>query len=211
MVMTKTSVVSDEDLLYMSIKGDEGAFVDLFRRRRLAIFRFALQMTGSEASAEDVTQEVFLALLSSAGRFDPNKGSLISFLYGIARNQVFRRLERDRPFLPLNSEDSDNAGELGRGLPGLVDEVDPLSDLTRIELIEAVRLAVLALPQHYREVVILCDLHELSYAETAEALGCAVGTVRSRLNRARALLVEKLRTRVDTCAETNNGFLRSRV
>jgi RNA polymerase sigma-70 factor (ECF subfamily) len=60
-------------------------------------------------------------------------------------------------------------------------------------MIASVRQAVLALPPHYREVVVLCDLHEMSYADAAEALGCAVGTVRSRLHRARALLVEKLR------------------
>jgi RNA polymerase sigma-70 factor (ECF subfamily) len=73
-----------------------------------------------------------------------------------------------------------------------VSDVDPLRDLTRDETIKAVQQAVLALPQHYREVVVLCDLHELSYAETAEIVGCAVGTVRSRLHRARGLLIEKL-------------------
>jgi RNA polymerase sigma-70 factor (ECF subfamily) len=52
---------------------------------------------------------------------------------------------------------------------------------------------VLALPAHYREVVVLCELHEMSYAEAATTLGCAVGTVRSRLHRARGLLVERLR------------------
>src|SRR5262249_6661323 len=74
----------------------------------------------------------------------------------------------------------------------LVTPADPLGDLTRTEMIEAVRSAILALPTHYREVVILCELHEMSYGEAAEVIGCAVGTIRSRLHRARALLVEKL-------------------
>lgn len=60
-------------------------------------------------------------------------------------------------------------------------------------MVETVRNAVLALPAHYREVIVLCELNELSYADAAAAIGCAVGTVRSRLHRARALLVEKLR------------------
>ena len=89
---------------------------------------------------------------------------------------------------------------------------DPLDELTRSELIEGVRQAVLALPQHYRETVVLCDLHELSYQETAAVLGCAVGTVRSRLHRARALLVERLRSRVEPDTHSlSAGIVRSMV
>ncbi len=196
----KATSMSDEDLLQLMIGGDEDAFVLLFRKRQGAIYRFALQMTGSEATAEDVTQEVFMALLRSASRFDPERGPLLSFLYGIARNQVLRRLERDRPFLPLESEESDGDDAIGP-----VENRDPLVDLTRNELIDGVRQAVLTLPQHYREAVVLCDLHEMSYAETAEVLGCAVGTVRSRLHRARAILVERLRSRVEPDADSINA------
>jgi RNA polymerase sigma-70 factor (ECF subfamily) len=74
----------------------------------------------------------------------------------------------------------------------LIAQTDPLADLTRDEMVEAVRRAVLALPAHYREVVLLCYLHELSYAEAADVIGCELGTVRSRLHRARALLAERL-------------------
>jgi RNA polymerase sigma-70 factor (ECF subfamily) len=72
-------------------------------------------------------------------------------------------------------------------------DASPLDDLTRIETIEAVRKAVVSLPERYREVVVLCELQEMSYGEAAEVLGCAIGTVRSRLHRARALLLNKLR------------------
>ncbi len=71
-------------------------------------------------------------------------------------------------------------------------EANPLADLTRAEGLEALRRAVLSLPLGYREAVVACDLQELTYAEAAEALGCAVGTVRSRLFRGRALLASKL-------------------
>ena len=70
---------------------------------------------------------------------------------------------------------------------------DPLLDLTHREGIEALRRAVQALPRRYREVVVLCDLEEVDYADAAIALGCPIGTVRSRLHRARALLLEKLK------------------
>jgi len=67
-----------------------------------------------------------------------------------------------------------------------------LGDLTRGEGVESLRKAILALPPHYREVVVLCDLNEMDYAGAAEILGCAVGTVRSRLHRARELILKKL-------------------
>jgi RNA polymerase sigma-70 factor (ECF subfamily) len=111
-------------------------------------------------------------------------------MYGMARNHVLRRLERERLFVPFaDAEQEQESAATAR----LIAETDPLADLTRNEMIEAVRGAVLALPAHYRETVVLCDLHEMSYAEAAEVVGCAVGTIRSRLHRARALLVEKLR------------------
>ena len=88
------------------------------------------------------------------------------------------------------SEAPDNGGLSSQVL---VTTVGPLDEMSRTEAIEAVRRAVLTLPERYREVVVLCDLQEMSYAETAEILGCAIGTVRSRLHRARALLIEKLR------------------
>jgi len=78
-------------------------------------------------------------------------------------------------------------------LPELAVEDDPLLDLTHREGLEALRRAVQALPQRYREVVVLCDLEEVDYADAAIALGCPIGTVRSRLHRARALLLDKLK------------------
>jgi RNA polymerase sigma-70 factor, ECF subfamily len=198
---TDLTQLPDSELLQRASAGDEAAFVTLYRRRQGNVYRFALRMSGSEAVAEDVTQEVFLALLREAARYDATRSSLASYLFGIARNQVLRRLERERSYTPLPEYEDEEAGTLQA-----VD--NPLGDLTRQEMIEAVRQAVLALPPHYREVVVLCDLRELSYLETAEALGCAVGTVRSRLHRARALLGEKLRSLQpqQQSAKTKNEF-----
>jgi RNA polymerase sigma-70 factor (ECF subfamily) len=184
------STTSDEDLLRLVSTGDETAFTALYRRRQGAIYRFALHMSGSESVAEDVTQEVFIALMRQGDRYDPLKGSLSAYLYGIARNHVLRHLERERSLVPI-TERTDEEESSTHG--AFIVDGDPLGDLTRNEMIEAVRQSVLALPAHYRETVVLCDLHEMSYEEAAAALDCAVGTVRSRLHRARALLVERLR------------------
>ncbi|MEO6725758.1 MAG: RNA polymerase sigma factor [Blastocatellia bacterium] len=183
---------SDTDLLEMLRVGDESAFVALYRRRQSGIYRFALRMSGSESIAEDVTQEVFMHLMRGNGNFDATRGSIQSYLFGIARNQVLRRIERERAYFPITQDDEDTSPAIANS-KCLIATHDPLGDLTRRETIDSVRQAVLALPAHYREVVVLCDLHEMSYQEAAEVLGCAIGTVRSRLHRARAILVERLR------------------
>lgn len=178
---------SDVDLLRRMMAGEEDAFAELYKRRQAGVYRFALQMSGSPEIAEDVTQEVFMVLMRTADRFDPERGSLAAYLYGIARNYVLRRLEQDRAFIPIM--DSIEEGTA----PGMIAEGDPLDDLTRGETIQSLRDSILTLPPHYREVIVLCELHEMSYLEAASVVGCAVGTVRSRLHRARGLLLERLR------------------
>jgi RNA polymerase sigma-70 factor (ECF subfamily) len=177
--------ISDEELLARATDRDEEAFTALYRRRQAGIYRFALQMTGRRAVAEEVTQEVFLTLIREGNGFDASRGAVASYLYGVARNHVLRRLEREKAYVAIDGE-----AERDWTAPA-----DTLGDLTRGETIESVRRAVLALPASFREVVVLCDLQELSYADAASALGCAIGTVRSRLHRARAMLVEKLRAK----------------
>jgi RNA polymerase sigma-70 factor, ECF subfamily len=202
--MTKATELTDEGLLRRMIAGDEDAFTLLYRRRHPAIYRFALHMTGNPSVAEDVTQEVFVTLIRDTKRFDPARGSLGGFLFGIARNHLRKRWEQDRRLVPLG-DDSESSGEIGangaesvratlgngnghgHGLPTPRDEFASLETVTRV------RQAISTLPGNYREVVVLCELQEMSYEEAASALGCPVGTVRSRLHRARAILIEKLR------------------
>lgn len=191
-IMTLKTTPSDLDLLRLSMAGGEEAFAELYRRRQGGVYRFALQMSGSPEIAEDVTQEVFIVLIRTAERYDPDRGSLSAYLYGIARNYVLRKIEQDRPFIQLMEPADDGATH-----PAMISEADPLGELTRNESIKSLREAILALPAHYREVIVLCELHEMSYLEAADVVGCAVGTVRSRLHRGRALLVEKLRAARD--------------
>jgi RNA polymerase sigma-70 factor (ECF subfamily) len=184
--MAQYSSQTDDELLFRLRNGDEQAFAALYRRRQGAIYRFAVHMSGSPAAAEDIAQEVFMALLREECGYDRERGTLSGYLFGIARKLVLRNLERGRADVPLDAESDESAPrELA-----VID--DPLAGLTRHEAIEALRRAVEALPRRYREVVVLCDLEELDYAEAAVALGCPIGTVRSRMHRARALLLEKL-------------------
>ena len=176
---------TDDELLLRMHRGDEQAFVVLYRRRQGAIYRFALHMTGSAAAAEDITQEVFLALIREECGYDPARGSLAGYLFGIARKLVLRFCERGRSDLSWDLDAEDSPAELA-----VID--DPLAVLTRRERVESLWRAVMALPRRYREVVILCDLEEVDYADAAAVLGCPIGTVRSRLHRARAHLLEKL-------------------
>jgi len=193
--MTAETELSDADLLELMNAGNEEGLTALYRRRARDIHGFALHMCGSQAMADDVTQEVFMALIRERRSYDPQKGSLHAFLLGVARNHVLRRLRRERFYVSIEESAEERTAASG-----------PLENYAKGETIESVRSAILTLPERYREVVVLCDLQELSYQETAEGLGCAVGTVRSRLHRARALLIEKLRpSREDETAEVKSA------
>lgn len=179
---------TDADLVRLMLAGNEDAFAQIYRRRQGSVYRFVVQMCGSRSVAEDVTQDVFIFLMREGRAFDAGKGSLNGFLIGVARNLVLRRLRGDQALVSI-ADDSEE--EPGFNQPAL--DQNPLEEITRSETIENVRRAILSLPPKYREVVVLFELQELSYVETAEVLGCAIGTVRSRLHRARTLLLEKLR------------------
>lgn len=180
--MTNLTQTSDETLLRRSAAGDEEAFVALYRRRQAGVYRFALHMSGCAAVAEEVTQEVFVAVIRDGKRFDESRGTAVSYLFGVARNHVLKLLERNRACVGLGDDSVEQT----------TTSDDVLADLTRAEAIENVRQAVLQLPPVYREALVLCDLEELSYAEAADTLQVPVGTVRSRIARGRAILAQKL-------------------
>ena len=177
-------MLPDEELLSRIAAGDVDAMAALFRRRQGNVYRFALHLTGSPSAADDVTQDVFIAVIRDAHRFEPGRAAVAAWLCGIARNFVRRRLTLDRGMASLDDEDA------GDAVPAVT--ADPLEDLTSAERVEALRRSVLSLPLRYREAVVLCDLQEMSYVDAAQALGCPVGTVRSRLNRGRTLLTQKM-------------------
>ena len=179
---------SEFKLLEQSMQGNEDAFLLLYNRLKEPLFRYAFYMTMSKAAAEEVTQDAFLVLLKNGHRFKPDKGDLIGFAFGITRNliQRFKKSQRLSEELPgdeaLDKLSSDRA------------EITDVSAQTiRNQDVETIRIAIRSLPDHYRQVVVLCDLCELTYSDVASRLQCPVGTIRSRLNRAHTLLAGKLR------------------
>ncbi|HEU4939243.1 MAG TPA: RNA polymerase sigma factor [Vicinamibacterales bacterium] len=186
---------TDEQLLARIAARDATALSVLFRRRQPDVYRVAMLMTGSAAAAEDVTQDVFLAVMHDASRFESGRASVTAWLCGIARNHARRRLDCDRRMRPLPDQSEPLPGEAAI-------EADPLREMSNAEQIERLRRAVLTLPVRYREAVVLCDLQELSYADAATALECSIGTVRSRLHRGRQLLTAKMHAHDEAQAVT---------
>jgi RNA polymerase sigma-70 factor (ECF subfamily) len=183
--MTDTVSSAQQDELVARIaSGDRDAFAELYRDCRPDVFRFALHMSGAAALAEDIVQDVFLAVIESAGRYQPGRSGVKPWLLGIASNHV-RRWRHARVFLPLPGEDSRDGRRMTTA-------PDPVGDLTRRQHEAALSRAILDLPVRYREAVVLCEIEELSYEAAAAALGCAIGTIRSRLHRGRALLARAL-------------------
>ena len=169
--------LSDEELYRLMRKGNQLAFAQLYERRQPAIYRYALHMSGSHAAGEEIANEVFVRLMGPSAGFDERRGSLEAYLFGVARNlvQVLRRKGRVE-------EQQDQAIEH-----------DLVGDLIKKEMVAALYAAMDALPDRYRDVVVLCELEERSYAEAARLLACPVGTIRSRLHRARLFLAARLK------------------
>jgi RNA polymerase sigma-70 factor, ECF subfamily len=178
----KTDRIPDDELVRRTAAGDADAFGALYQRRRPDVYKFALHMTADGGVAEDVVQDAFMTVMREAGRFEPGRGAVTAWLCGIAKNHLRQRLARDRRLEPLAHDDE----------PEAVTPANVLGEIIRAEQVESLRRAILLLPLRYREIVVLCDLQELSYQDAADALSCAVGTVRSRLHRGRALLASKL-------------------
>jgi len=190
--MSDGAAASDGDLMRRTAAGDRDAFAALYRTHHAAVYRFARLMTGSNAIAEDVVQDVFLALMRDASRYDPSRASLTTYLYGSARHHTRRRLFRDRLFVTLDEDAADLCVHEGSG--HAADELARQRDVLHL------RRAIVRLPARYREVIVLCDLQDVSYVDAARTIGCALGTVRSRLHRARQLLATKMH-RGRACAE----------
>ena len=184
--MQSMSEVDDVGLLERARRGDTEAFSRLFALHQRAIFRYGSHMCGPDAG-DDIVQETFLAVLGRAGRYDATRGSVIAYLFGIARHLVLKRLAAR--YETAFDEEPDGSG-LNAGVAS--GQTDALDELTRAETIESVRAAVQSLPPVYREVVVLCEFQEMDYTAAAGILQCPIGTVRSRLHRARTLLATKL-------------------
>lgn len=174
---------TDETLIERARRGEEEAFALLYTRHQAPVYRFARAMTGSPSAAEDVVQDVFLALMSGLEKFDPSRAPLRTYLFGIARNISRYRVRSLRRLLSIDvAADWEAPGDLTGSLSATQD-------------VSHLRRCLGSLPIRYREVIVLCHLHELDYAQAALALNVPIGTVRSRLHRGRQMLLDRFRRR----------------
>ncbi len=157
----------ESQLLQRMREGDEDAFLALYRQNSGGVYRFALRLSGSASIAEDILQEVFLALISQPEQYDPARGSLNNYLFGIAHKQVLRHREKQRDQIPLESPEEQPERMESREFAD-----DLLGKLSREQDFVQLHEAISSLPPHYRETVILCDLEEKSYADAASILNC---------------------------------------
>jgi RNA polymerase sigma-70 factor (ECF subfamily) len=157
-----------------------------------------MHMTGSIATAEELTQEVFVVILDSmwagtVGQFDPQRGTWEGYLLGVARNLA--RSERRRVNRVVSLESVMETPEWNQMLEHLCQKIqvwDVAAVLATRSELRVLYRAILELPSHYREALVLCSLQEKSYREAAAILQCSEGTVASRMNRAKAILAAKL-------------------
>lgn len=191
-----SDLLPDIELVRRMRNGDQAAFVVLYRRHQAALYRYAVLRCGSAQVAADVVQEVFVGLMSNQYHYDGLKGSLLYFLFGVARNLAmkfdevtqhrFQNLESVSTLSDSESDDMDESMEV------MSEEANPLERLLQHQMAEDLRVAINDLLPHYRDVLILYEMQEMSYLDIADICQINVGTVRSRLSRARQALAERL-------------------
>ncbi len=185
-VCAAVNMPTDEQLLADHLAGQSESFELLVRRHAPELFRFLMRFTGSAATAEDLVQETFLQVYLSAESFDHSR-RLKPWVFTIAANKArdLLRSRGRRPEVPLDARIGSDEQESQRFLDFLADDAElPATALERSEEEDLVRSLVAQLPDHLREVLILCYYHHFPYKEIAEMLDVPLGTVKSRLHAA---------------------------
>lgn len=175
--------------LRLALAGNEAAFTALYRRHRATVYRFVWLLTGSAPQAADITQDVFIDLLKGSSGYDAARGSLAAYLCGVARFRAYRSMDTRMQTV----DDFEAFAEAHEGIdaPALPDD-----HLERRRSLDTLYDAIRRLPPIFRDVLILVELQEMSYADAASVAGIELGTVRSRLSRAKAKLTELLNSKV---------------
>jgi len=170
---------TDEHLVRRLKGGDENAFGEIYFAYRSRIYRFALKLLRDGDQAEDITQEAFIKARKAIHSLNQSQ-SLLSWLLTITRNEVFSHFRKTEMNGSLDQDD-------------VWDTDTPLDHMIIAEATEAVQAAVAQLSPPYREVILLREYEQLSYAEIAQVTGDTEAAVKMRLFKARKALVKKLR------------------
>jgi RNA polymerase sigma-70 factor (ECF subfamily) len=166
--------IEDRELVRRVVAGQTDDFRALVDRHQQRIFRFASGLLGNREEAEDVTQEAFLAAFANLSSYESSRAAFSTWLFTIARNRCINLLKQSRP-IALNELDS----------IGDVSSTDPI---VRQELSQQLDRALAALPVEQRSAFVLAEIDELPYAEIARIERTSLGTVKSRIHRAKQRL-----------------------
>jgi RNA polymerase sigma-70 factor (ECF subfamily) len=194
-VVTRYSALGDHELMLATREGDETAFHELVQRYRTPITNYVHRMINDYDMAVDLAQETFVRIFVSANRYRANH-SFSTYIYRIATNLAISELRRRKRWKMVSlvsffaPKDGDDPGDADLELPDQRPLVE--AEMLQEERKQLVRRAVASLPEKYRSALVLRDIEELEYEQIADILGLPIGTVKSRINRARNLLREKL-------------------
>ena len=190
---------TDADLLPRCRTGDEGAWHELVTLYARKVFGLAYRFTGRVDEAEDLTQEVFVKVYQTLGRYREADGPFGGWLMAVARNHAIDHYRRRKQERTRRSDDDTVLDRMAA--PG----EHPIAGLERQERAGIVHRGLRALPPDLRLPLILCDLQGMPYDEIAAELSLPLGTVKSRINRARLELAKRLTAQKHALAGGNRG------
>lgn len=182
--------ISDEELVRAYLEGSSAAFEELVRRYESTIINMAYRLLGNRSDATDVCQEVFVLLLRKLGSFR-GEAKFSTWLYRVSLNACHDHARRIRRHISLSESPGEDLPDLEQRLPD--SSLDsPEASVERVEIQKQVQEAISRLPFKFKEVIYLHDIKGHNYKELAEILDISLGTVKSRLNRARTRLARDL-------------------
>lgn len=176
--------LADDDLVQMYGEGDSDAFDALFDRHHAAVYNFARMMLGRADGADDVLQDVFLAVARAARAYQP-RGRFRAWLLRLTRNHCLNRLQSERLRRRVLAEGSLDIAEAPSGEPS------PPEQLDRDERLARLRVLIAELPERQREAIVLYAFEQMSYQEIGDVLGMPINTVKTLIHRARAALARR--------------------
>jgi RNA polymerase sigma-70 factor, ECF subfamily len=202
--MTAPALPSEDELVRRIQRGDDGAFDRLVEVCGPRVYSLAYRLVGNPDDAQDMAQEAFVRIYRALPNFKW-ESAFTTWLFRIVSNVCYDELARRKHRPPTltelrSTDDDDGSGEERFESDTAVEDLWEQNERNRL-----LQVAISALPAHFRLVLVLCDVRGLSYQETADTLTLNVGTVKSRLNRARILL------RTNLLAEREHFSTRGRL
>jgi len=188
-----------DDLILRCQKGDKNAFEDLVTKYQRHVYSIAYNIMGNEYDAVDVCQEVFIKIYNSIKNFK-GEASISTWIYRITNNVCIDELRKKNRYYALSI---DELGENGVEIISDNSDFMPEKFVMSIENTRELKSAIASLPADFKTIIVLRDIKGLSYSEISEVLECSIGTVKSRISRARKALVKKLQTKSELFKKKN--------